>query len=216
MSTIALFGATGRTGLPLVHKALDGGHTVRALVRTPQKMTIKHPKLILIEGSSLDTIKVNETVKGSDGVISALGQDKASPPDLQTRSTQLIIDAMKKHGLRRLISLTGGGVRDAAHDKPGFMDNVIVFIMKNVAGSGARNALTDGVDHAELIRQTDFDWTIVRGPMLTDDPAKGNYQVGYVGTVPGIKLTRADLADFMLTEFEQGKHIRQMPFLTNG
>ena len=216
MSIIAVFGATGRTGLPLVKKALDAGHTVRALVRNPQKMSINHPNLILIEGSSLDTTKVNETIRGSDGVISTLGQGKDSPADLQTRSTQLIIDAMKKHGLRRLISLTGGGVRDAARDKPGFMDNVIVFIMKNVAGSGARNALTDGISHADLIRQTDLDWTIARGPMLTDDPAKGNYQVGFVGTVPGIKLTRADLADFMLTEFEQGKHIRQMPFLTNG
>lgn len=216
MSTIALFGATGRTGLPLVKKALDGGYTVRALVRNPQKMTVKHPKLLLIQGSSLDAASVDETITGSDGVISALGQDKASPPDLQTRSTQLIIDAMKRHGLRRLVSLTGGGVRDAAHDKPGFMDNAIVFIMKNVAGKGSRNALFDGVNHADLIRRSDLDWTIVRGPMLTDDPAKGSYQVGYVGTVPGIKLTRADLADFMLTEFEKGRYIREMPFLTNG
>ena len=216
MATVAIFGATGRTGLLLVQKVLDAGHTVRALVRTPQKMSIRHPKLMLIQGSSLDATKVNEAINGSDGVISALGQGKDSPADLQTRSTQLIIDAMKQHGLRRLVSLTGGGVRDAAHDKPGFMDNMIVFIMKNVAGSGARNALFDGISHADLIRQTDLDWTIVRGPMLTDDPAKGNYRVGYVGTVPGIKLTRADLADFMLTEFEQGKHIQKMPFVTNG
>ena len=216
MSTISIFGATGRTGLPLVQEALDAGHTVRALVRNPQKMTIKHPKLKLIQGSSLDAAKVNETINRSDGVISALGQGKDSTADLQTRSTQLMIDAMKKQGVRRLVSLTGAGVRDAEHDKPGFVDKAIVFIMKNVAGSGARNALTDGIGHADLIRQTDLDWTIVRGPMLTDDPAKGNYQVGYVGTVPGIKLTRADLANFMLKEFEQGQHIRKMPFVTNG
>ena len=216
MSTIAIFGATGRTGLPLVQKALDAGHTVRALVRNPQKMSIKHPRLILIQGSSLDAAKVNETITGSDGVISALGQGKDSPADLQTRSTQLIINAMKQRSLRRLVSLTGAGVRDAAHDKPGFVDKAIVFIMKNVAGSGARNALSDGISHADLIRATDLDWTIVRGPMLTDDPAKDNYQVGYVGTVPGIKLTRADLADFMLKEFEQANYVRDMPFVTNG
>lgn len=216
MATIAIFGATGRTGLPLVQKALDAGHAVRALVRNPQKMPVKHPKLILIQGSSLDAAKVDETITGSDGVISALGQGKDSPADLQTRSTQLIISAMKQRGLRRLVSLTGAGVRDAAHDKPGFVDKAIVFIMKNVAGSGARNALSDGISHADLIRAADLDWTIVRGPMLTDDPAKGSYRVGYVGTVPGIKLTRADLADFMLKAFEQGQHMREMPFVTNG
>ncbi|AQG80118.1 NAD(P)-dependent oxidoreductase [Spirosoma montaniterrae] len=216
MSTIAIFGATGRTGLPLVQKALDAGHSVRALVRNPQKMTIKHPKLTLIQGSSLDAAKVAETVRGADGVISTLGPDKNSPADLQTRSTQLIINAMNQYDLRRLISLTGGGVRDETNDKPKFMDHAIVFIMKNIAGKGARNALLDGINHADLIRRTNIDWTIVRGPVLTDDPAKGRYQVGYVGTVPGIKLTRADLADFMLKAFEKKTHVRDMPFVTNG
>ena len=67
MSIIAVFGATGRTGLPLVKKALDARHTVRALVRNPQKISVNHPNLMLIEGSSLDTTKVNETIKGSNG-----------------------------------------------------------------------------------------------------------------------------------------------------
>lgn len=216
MSTIAIFGATGRTGLPLVQNALTAGHTVRALVRSPQKMTVNHPNLTLIQGSSIDAAKVAETIRGSDGVISTLGQGKNSPPDLQTRSTQVIIDTMKRLGVRRLISLTGGGVRDDAHDKPKFIDNAIVFIMKNVAGSGARNALADGINHADLIRRSGLDWTIVRGPRLNDKPAKGSYQVGYVGTVAGIDLTRADLADFMLKAFEQGTYVRDMPFVTNG
>lgn len=216
MSTIAIFGATGRTGRPLVKKALDAGHSVRALVRNPQKLTLQHPNLTVIPGSSLDAAKVDETVNGSDGVISMLGPDKNSPPDLMTRSTQYIIDAMNRYGLNRLVSLTGAGVRDAQNDKPGFVDNAIVFVMKNLAGAGARNALYDGINHADLIRRTNLNWTIVRGPRLNDDPAKGSYQVGYVGTVPGINLTRADLADFILKEFEQGTYIRQMPLVTNG
>ena len=216
MSVLAVFGATGRTGIPFVKKALQAGHSVRALVRNPQKLPIQHPNLTLIQGSSLDAPKVDETIRGANGVISLLGQDKNSPPDLQTRSTQYILDAMKRYDIRRLVSLTGAGVRDAKNDKPGFIDNAIVFIMKNVAGAGARNALTDGTNHADLIRRTSLDWTIVRGPRLNDDPEKGNYQVGYVGTVPGINLTRADLADFILNEFKQGKYIREMPFVTNG
>ena len=216
MSTIAVFGATGRSGLPLVRKALEEGYQVSALVRNPQKMTIVHPHLTVIQGEALDPRSVNETIANSDGVISVLGQDKASLPDFQTRATQLIVDVMKQQGVRRLISLTGGGVRDVANDKPGFMDNAIVFIMKNVAGKGARQALFDGISHAELIKKSGLDWTIVRGPMLTEDPAKGSYKVGYVGTVPGIKLTRTDLADFIIKEFETGQHLHKMPFVTNG
>lgn len=216
MSILAIFGATGRTGLPLVKKALDAGHSVRALVRNPQKLSYQHPNLTVIQGSSLDAAKVDETVKGADGVISVLGPDKNSPPDLLTRSTQCILDAMHHYGLNRIISLTGAGVRDAPNDSPGLIDNAIVFIMKNLAGAGARNALYDGINHADLIRRTNLDWTIVRGPRLNDNPATGRYQVGYVGTVPGINLTRADLADFILKTFEQGGYTRAMPFVTNG
>ncbi len=216
MSTIAVFGATGRTGIPFIKLALERGHTIRALVRNPAKMTIQHPRLHLVQGDALVMVDVETVLAGADGVVSLLGQDKASQPDLQTRATKLILDTMKRMNITRLISLTGGGVRDAENDKPGFMDNMIVFIMKNVAGSGARNALLDGISHADLIRASGTDWTIVRGPMLTDDPAKGTYQVGHVGTVKGIKLTRTDLAAFILTEWEQPAWQKQLPFVTNG
>jgi putative NADH-flavin reductase len=216
MSTIAVFGATGRTGKPFVEKALAAGHTIRALVRTPTKLTITHPNLTLITGDATKPADVQKTITGAEGVVSLLGQDKNSPPRLQTNATRLIIDAMKQSGIRRLISLTGGGVRNEGVDQPKFMDNVIVFIMKNIAGSGARNALEDGIAHAELIRASGLDWTIARGPMLTDDPEKGSYVVGNVGTVAGIKLTRADLADFLLNEYNKNQYIGQMPFVTNG
>ncbi|TAE29051.1 MAG: SDR family oxidoreductase [Cytophagales bacterium] len=216
MSTIAVFGATGRTGIPFVKQALAKGHSVKALVRTPSKMPINHKNLQLIVGDALDASKVAQTIQGTNGVVSCLGQDKASQPDFQTKATRLIVDTMKKAGIKRLISVTGGGVRDSVNDKPGFMDNLIVFIMKSVAGKGAKNALLDGISHAEVVRNSGLDWTIARGPMLTEDSAKGSYQVGNVGTVKGIKLTREDLAAFLLKEFEQKQHVGKMPFVTNG
>jgi putative NADH-flavin reductase len=216
MSIIAVFGATGRTGKPFVEKALAAGHTVRALARNPAKLTIRHPGLTVMQGDATNAADVQKTIAGTDAVVSLLGQDKNSPVRLQTDATRLIIAAMKRAGIRRLISLTGGGVRNPGADQPKFMDNLIVFIMKNIAGSGPKNALEDGIAHANLIRASGLDWTIVRGPMLTDDAEKGTYQVGNVGTVPGIKLTRADLADFILKEVEQKKYVGQMPFVTNG
>jgi putative NADH-flavin reductase len=216
MATIAVFGATGRTGIPFVKQALAKGYSVKALIRTPSKMPINHKNLQLIIGDALNPTVVQQTITGTDGVVSCLGQDKTSQPDFQTKATKLIVGTMQKLGIKRLISLTGGGVRDSANDQPGFMDNLIVFIMKNVAGKGTKNALLDGISHAEVVRQSNLNWTIARGPMLTDDPAQGVYQVGSVGTVKGIKLTRADLATFMLDEFEKGQYIGQMPFVTNG
>ena len=216
MATIALLGATGRSGVPFTKLALQQGHTIQALVRDPLKVTVQHPQLRIIKGNALNPADIGKVLQGADGVVSFLGQDKASQPDLQTKATDLIISGMKTRQLRRLISVTGGGVRDTVQDKPGFMDNLIVFIMKNLAGAGPRNALADGISHADRIKQSGLDWTIVRGPMLTDDPAKGTHQVGYVGTVGGIKLPRADLAAFVLDEWESGEWTGKMPFVTNG
>ncbi len=215
MKTIALFGASGKTGKPFVNKALEKGYKIQALVRNPDNFPIKHPNLTVIKGDILNQNDVNQAITGSDAVISLIGHVKGSPENLQSEAMHLVISAMKNNGIKRLISLTGGGVRDEQNDKPKFIDKLIPFIMKNLAGKGSRNALLDGRAHAEIIRNSGLDWTIVRGPMLTEEPAKGTYQVGNVGELKGIKLTREDLADFILKTLETDTYIHEMPFVVN-
>ena len=130
MKTIVLFGATGNTGRIFLKKALDKGYQVKALVRTPSKLDIAHPSLTVVKGDILDQEAVNHIIAGSDAVVNLAGHVKGSPDNLQTQATEYIISAMKSHGVKRLISLTGGGVRDPKNDDPKFMDKMIVFIMK--------------------------------------------------------------------------------------
>ena len=79
--TIAIFGATGGTGIEILTAALDEGYLVRAMVRTPSKVTVEHANLTVLTGdfTSLDTIK--ETVKGADYVVSAVGGPMGKPED---------------------------------------------------------------------------------------------------------------------------------------
>jgi len=60
VSTIAIFGATGRTGKRLVAAALAAGHTVRALARDPSRVA-EQPGLTVVEGSIADRELVDET-----------------------------------------------------------------------------------------------------------------------------------------------------------
>ena len=39
MAKLAIFGATGQTGIHLVTQPLNKGHEVKALVRNPEKLT---------------------------------------------------------------------------------------------------------------------------------------------------------------------------------
>ncbi|MFP4089830.1 MAG: NAD(P)-dependent oxidoreductase [Cyclobacteriaceae bacterium] len=210
MKTIALFGASGKTGKEFLHKALDEGFHVKALVRTPSKIEKKSPQLTLIKGDVLNKEDVMKTVEGTDMVMSLFGHVKGSPEWLQTHGTENIIEAMKIHGLTRIVSLSGGGL-PYKEDQPKFPDKMIRFIMK----VAVPKVLNDAVRHAEVLKSSGLDWTIVRGPRLTEEPEKGEYRVGWVGVNASTKIGRADLADFLMKLVkEEEQYQKQMPFVS--
>ncbi len=185
------------------------GHEVRALVRDPSKLPVTHGRLAVVRGDVLDRPKVEEVVAGVDAVLSALGQTKGSPKDVQTRGTENIVAAMEGHGVRRLVSLTGAGVPDA-RDEPKIADRAITFLLKRLQP----DVLEDGVRHAEVIKASGLEWVIVRGPRLTEGSRKGEYRVGMVGKNSGTQISRADLAEFMLDQLTTDTHLRQMPVVS--
>jgi putative NADH-flavin reductase len=206
---VTIFGATGRTGRPLVEQALERGYVVTAFVRDPARLGVSHERLTMITGDVIDGSAVEGAVEGRDAVVSALGHAKGSPEDVQTRGTANIVAAMEKHGVRRLVSLTGAGVRDP-RDEPKFVDKAITFLLKRLQPA----VLEDGVRHAEVIKGSRLDWVIVRGPRLTEGEKKGQYRVGLVGKNSGTTISRADLADFMLDQLTDDAHLGEMPVVS--
>lgn len=215
MKTVALFGATGKTGKILLHKLLNKGYSIRVLVRTPSKLKINHPLLSVIQGDILDGAKVLQTLEKSDVIINVIGHVKNCPPDLQTRATENILSGMRKLGLTRLIDLTGGGVK-VQGDDPGLIDRFIVFVMRNLVGNAVRNRILDGEKHVELISGSPMEWTIVRAPVLLPGKAKGRTSIGMVGHIPGYSLTYEDLTNQILNILEDKSFVHQYPYITNG
>ncbi len=60
-----------------------------------------------------------------------------------------------------------------------------------------------------------LDWTVVRAPMLTEKEGNGTYRVGYVGTGPGPKASRQNVATFILDELEKNEHLRDAPMVSD-
>jgi putative NADH-flavin reductase len=191
---LAVFGGTGKTGLEVVRQAVAQGHEVTALARTPSRMTISSPHLTVLQGDAMNAEDVKRTVQGTDAIINALGHVKGSPPDLQTVVINNILAAMAYHNVRRLVTLSGGGVR-FPDDRPKFIDHVFKFLLSVMSPK----VLKDGERHVEVLRQSAVDWVVVRGPRLTDGPHTGSYKVGNIGD-PGMstQCSRANVADFML------------------
>jgi putative NADH-flavin reductase len=206
---VIVFGASGGTGIKIVKQALEAGHDVTAFVRKPAKVDIQNPHLKLVTGDVLEAAAVQKAVEGHEAVISALGPARPPMPGMMEIAAQNIVAAMKKAGIRRLISATGAGVRDS-QDQPKLIDHLMKDLLTLLAGE----VLRDSAANVAVIRASDLDWTIVRYPRLLDGAHTGTYRVGYVGKDSGSQLSRADGADFVLKELTENKYIHQMPVVS--
>ena len=66
-----------------------------------------------------------------------------------------------------------------------------------------------------LIRARETDWTIVRPGFLTNGPLTGKYRV--ISDLRGVttnKISRADVAHFILEELAANRYLRQATLLT--
>ncbi len=212
MNKIAVFGASGRTGKLFTELALNKGDQVKALVRDPSRLAIQNSNLEVIKGDTSDAIKVEETIKATEAVINLIGPGKGSSPELQRTSTTNILRAMEQNNVKRLILLASlpFGILDP-NDKPSFGNKFMMFIAKHLLGSIVQDARA----HVNLINQSEIDWTVIRAPMLNDQPPQGKYRVGYLDANTGKSIARGDVAAFTLHELKNPKYIRQMPLISN-
>jgi putative NADH-flavin reductase len=206
---VTVLGATGKAGRHVVEQALADGHEVTALARTPAKLDIRHERLRVVQGDVEDAERLEQAVTGADAVISTVGQTKTSSPELLERLAQNLVPAMQKQGVRRLVTLVGAGVPDE-RDEGSLGRSFMRGLMKLVA----RKLLEDAERHAQIVRSSDLDWTLVRPPRLTDGERQGQYRTGYLRLGPKESISRADVAEFMLDLAGNGRYVREAPMVS--
>jgi putative NADH-flavin reductase len=205
---VLIIGATGATGQILMREALAQGHEVTALARNPSAVAPEDYRPRVLQGNALDPSSVETAVAGQDAVLSALGTRSTRPTTLFSESTQNIISAMKKHGVRRLVCITGIGTGDSKGHGGFLYDRIILpFVVKNVYEDKDRQE--------EAIKQSELDWVIVRPAQLTDEPARGEYRVFLGGAYAAKKISRADVAAFMLAQLTDDTYVHKTPVISH-
>ncbi len=206
---IVVFGASRGMGRNVVEQALEAGHHVTAFVRLSSGFTSTHPNLTVSQGDAMDAAAVEKAIAGQDAVISALGHTRPPVPGMMETAAKNIVKGMKKHGVRRLVSTTGAGVRQP-EDEPKFADQLIALLLNLLA----KDVVQDSAANVGVIQASDLDWTVVRFPRLNDGTRVGKYRVGYVGRNSSSQLSRADGADFVLKELTEMKWLRKLPVVS--
>jgi putative NADH-flavin reductase len=209
---ILIIGATRGIGRRLVEQALEKGHTVTALVRRdPRRLDIQHERLKALKGDILDAASIEQALAGQDAVCSTIGVtplEAFKTVTVFSEGTKNMLEAMKKTGVRRLICITGIGAGDS-RGHGGFLYDKLLLPLPF-------KKIYDDKDRQEaLIKASDVDWVIVRPGFLTNGPETGKYRAltDLEGVTAG-KISRADVAHFMLNELDYNKFLRQTPLIT--
>ena len=201
---IALFGATGGTGRQVVAQALAQGHRITALVRDPSKLT-PHPDLTLVTGDVLDPAAVARCLAGTDAVVCVLGSHGSKTP-IEARGTEQILTAMPDQGVRRLVVVTSLGVGESRAQLAWPWRLIMDLTLKAILEAKA--------EQERLVKASGLDWIIVRPGGLTDGPRTGAYRFGTDPTLKAGRVSRADVADFVLRQLSEDTFLHQAPTVT--
>src|SRR5947209_2559919 len=160
---LLVLGATGGTGRLVVEQALAAGHSVTALVRSPDKLTLRNPNLLVMAGQATDASDVSRALDGAGAVISTLGGSGSLISD----STQAIIYGALEAGVSRVVVLSSFLVeRDRFNPVTRFLTGLAMGSMIKDKSAGEK-----------ALRDSHLDWTIVYASSLTDGPASGSVVV---------------------------------------
>jgi putative NADH-flavin reductase len=203
---MVILGASQGTGAECVRAALGRGHDVTAFARSPDKLALDHPRLTRLKGDFHARESVESAVRGQDAVIvtassSSLRGFKENPHYF-SQGTGYAIEAMKTHGVRRLVVLSALGTGESRPLMNVFVRTLFVsFLLKG--------PYEDHERQEKLVKESGLDWTIARPGRLTDGPARKKYvKTSAIEPIPS-SISRADVADFLVTAVEVDTWVRQ-------
>ena len=201
---ILLFGATGPTGNHVLEQALAKGHDVTVFVRDPSRLPNRDEHTRVVVGDATrDGSAIADALIGQDVVVSALGRRATLRSDhLIERSMRMIVPAMERAGVRRLMLLSAFGVGESRYDAP-WLPRIMYRVLLS-------DIFSDKLAGERRVRQSSLDWTIIYPTLLTNGPLTLRYRAGERLDLRGLpKISRADVARFILIEAENGGFVKK-------
>lgn len=204
---VLIFGSTGTIGHQLVVQALANGYEVTAFARDPSKLDVEGPALAIAQGDVLEPASVDRAMPGHDAVIIALGAGAMG--DIRAQGTKHVIQSMRNHGVRRLICLSSLGVGNSRGNLNFFWKFVMFGLL-------LRRAMADHVAQERAVKDSGLEWTIVRPAAYVDGTITEKYQHGFSSDLKKLelKVSRADVAHFMMQQLTGDAYLHQSPGLS--
>ncbi|MCX6216025.1 NAD(P)-dependent oxidoreductase [Spirosoma sp.] len=206
---LALIGASGFVGSAVLDEALTRGHSVTAIVRHPEKITVRHENLRVQQGDVYDATAVAQLIAGHDAVVNAFNAGWTNPNlyDDFLKGCEAIETGTEQSGVNRLLVVGGAGSLEVA---PGvqLVDTPQFPAAYKPGATAARDYLT------RLRKNTTLDWTFL-SPAINLAPGErtGTFRLGTDQPVFDEKgentISVTDLAVAIINELEQPQFIQK-------
>lgn len=193
---LLLIGPTGKTGQFIERYLEEKQVGFKRFVRSEEQMR---------PGSYLGDVRiqhdVSEAMAGVTGVISALNTEGNGTLESGVNN---IIAAMKQHQIRRLVTIGTAGILQSELEP---------HLLRYQSIENKRIHHEAAQEHErvyEHLLETELDWTIICPTRLVQEEKKGEYRVREnVLPTGGTAISFADTAEFAVTAYLKGLHIRE-------
>jgi putative NADH-flavin reductase len=204
---IIVFGAGGKTGRLVVTKALAAGHAVTVFVHTAGQQN--RAAVHVVEGDAEDPVAVRAAVSGQDAVIDTIGgKTPYKDTELERATAKNIVDAMQAEGVRRLIVVSMMGIGESSEQAPFWYEHLLMPTF-------LRGSTKDKTAMESAVQASGLDFVIARPPILSEEPGTGAIHVLPAPT-KGHKITREDLAQFLVDQLVDDRYLRQAVVVANS
>ncbi|HET8993843.1 MAG TPA: NAD(P)-binding oxidoreductase [Rhodococcus sp. (in: high G+C Gram-positive bacteria)] len=209
---VLVIGATGGSGRAAVTALLDRGHDVTVMVRTVEAQQTFGDGPIGVIGDATRPDDVDRAVRGQDAVIVTLGITEnpvrvrlrgpaRTALDVRSTGTRNIIDAMQRHGVRRLIVQTTYGVGDT--------DGRLPLRYKLMFSLLLGPQVADTVIQDRFVHESGLDWTLVQPVNLTDSTDAGDAFTSTSGELTGWQVARSKVGRVLASAVDDEANVRR-------
>ena len=192
---LLIIGANGGIGRQCVETALAAGHHVTALLRNPANLPLTHPLLQIVKGDILDPTTFSGHLANINVVISAIGVKGTKPTSLYSQGNTILLKEMNKAGIKRAFFISASAI-EISPVLPFYVKLAAKYIVQKIL----RHMYADLRKMEAEIKESNTNWTIIRPPRLTNQPATGHYRYSINSFLPNcLKISRADVAHFIIS-----------------
>ncbi len=173
-----------------------------AFSRNASRLAELSPELRIIDGDASNPDDVQRAVRGHDAVIVTLGITEnpfrvrlmgtaRTPIDIRSVGTQNVIEAMKLHGVRKLVVQTTYGIGET-EGRLGFGDQLFFSLI-------LKPQIDDTKVQEQFVRQSGLDWTLAQPVHLTDETSGAPAFISDSGETEVMKIPRRSVGGFLST-----------------